>query len=360
MEDCANPADVWWEAAPTWGYGHLDRPMLVRKGSGHWTRRTWRPEDGALTGIDTGPTRSGSGGRDVTGGIQNLDFAFDGLGNLVSRAIAVPAMNGMPAIARIETFGCDILDRLTTRNGSVIATYAANGNILTKADVTGATSAAYAYSATRPHAVTSAWGHAIDYDATGNMTTRSKTTTVAGVTTDETWAARYAGFDKPRWMANHYDHIGSIEAVTNFGSTATALAVDDAGKPSRFSDDPWGERRDPLTWTGKPSPAQVDNGGPDGRTPRGFTGHEMLDDLGPQRGQTLRSDIGLSRPSGWGRGNLVGAEGTRPVARPFGLVLLTSAATRAAKAPKKHEGLGTVGPAWSVVESSGRAETGLR
>jgi RHS repeat-associated protein len=68
--------------------------------------------------------------------------------------------------------------------------------------------------------------------------------------------------------------------ATVIGGTSTRTQSDPARHGVRFSDDPWGERRDPLTWTGKPSPAQVDNGGPDGRTPRGFTGHEMLDDLG--------------------------------------------------------------------------------
>jgi hypothetical protein len=53
--------------------------VLVRKGSGHWTQRTFRPEDGVLTAIKTGPSAGSTASR-------NLSFNFDGLRNLTYRA----------------------------------------------------------------------------------------------------------------------------------------------------------------------------------------------------------------------------------------------------------------------------------
>ena len=79
-------------------------------------------------------------------------------------------------------------------------------------------------------------------------------------------------------LVYHYDHLGSIERLTPYGSASTTYVLDDAGKQSRYSYDAWGQRRDPNDWSGKPT-ATAD-GGSDDATPRGFTGHEMLDDLG--------------------------------------------------------------------------------
>jgi RHS repeat-associated protein len=76
----------------------------------------------------------------------------------------------------------------------------------------------------------------------------------------------------------HYDHLGSIESITPFVPAGSGLAADSTGKPGRFSEDAWGQRRNPLTWSGVPT--ATDDGGADSLTPRGFTGHEMLDDLG--------------------------------------------------------------------------------
>ena len=101
----------------------------------------------------------------------------------------------------------------------------------------------------------------------------------------------------------HYDHLGSITAITDFGSTT--LSNDSGGKPGKFSEDAWGQRRDPASWTGVP--AATDDGGSDSLTPRGFTGHEMLDDLGlvhmngriydPLLGRFLSADVVVQFPS---------------------------------------------------------------
>ncbi len=79
----------------------------------------------------------------------------------------------------------------------------------------------------------------------------------------------------------HYDHLGSIVATTLHRTGE--LATDDTGKPGKFSEDAWGQRRNPYTWSGPPQtsgPNASDDGGADSVTPRGYTGHEMLDDLG--------------------------------------------------------------------------------
>ncbi|WP_158277483.1 colicin D domain-containing protein [Opitutus sp. ER46] len=105
-------------------------------------------------------------------------------------------------------------------------------------------------------------------------------------------------------LVYHYDHLGSIEAITPFGSTDGSLAADGGGKAGRFSEDAWGQRRNPLTWSG--APTTTDNGGADSLSPRGFTGHEMLDDLGlihmngriydPLLGRMLSADIIIQAP----------------------------------------------------------------
>lgn len=341
---------------------------------------TYRPEDGVLTAIATGPSAGSTA-------LQNLSFSFDGLGNLISRSDGT----------HTETFGYDNLNRLTSSSISGTIAYLGNGNIYSKTDVSGNGSGTYAYDSTHPHAVASAFGYSMTYDANGNLATRSKGT--------ESWNIRYAGFDKPRWMTKtsgstvagseflynagrsrvmqleydhvngsqapdhyvrkrvyamgatlevnysntvplgsapswtlqkvriyvpgpdgvvgarefnpngpvgfqetalvyHYDHLGSIERITPYGSTSTTCAADGTGKSGRFAEDPWGQRRNPLTWSGPPT--TTDDGGSDSLTPRGFTGHEMLDDLGlvhmngriydPLLGRFLSADLGVQFP----------------------------------------------------------------
>lgn len=101
----------------------------------------------------------------------------------------------------------------------------------------------------------------------------------------------------------HADHLGSIHVVTPFAG-AGAPAADLKNKPGRFSETAWGQRRDPLTWVG--APTTTDDGGADSLTPRGFTGHEMLDDLGlvhmngriydPLLGRMLSADVVVQFP----------------------------------------------------------------
>lgn len=109
----------------------------------------------------------------------------------------------------------------------------------------------------------------------------------------------------------HYDHLGSISAVTGYGQ-ATSYLDDTTSKDSVYSYDAWGERRDPLDWHGKP--VSTSKGGSDDLLPRGFTGHEMLDDLGlvhmngriydPLLGRFLSADVlvdGVTTVQGYNR-----------------------------------------------------------
>jgi RHS repeat-associated protein len=376
VTDSANRA--WWNIHT---YDHMDRPVLVQKGGAYWTRRSYREEDGMLTSIVTGSMTNGA----VVGSIQNLSFNFDGLGNLTSRSNHL--------INATENYGYDILNRVVTRNGSEIARYFDNGNIRKKAGLDGVLSSDYSYHGSRPHAVHQAHGYTIGYDGNGNMTTRTNGS--------ETWTTRWAGFDKPRWMAKgsigseflynaarsrtvhlefnelnasgvpsnytrkriyalgpqlevdyrnasdvngatswrmdrvriyvpgpeglvgtmefqpaaqfdrperalvyHYDHLGSIERITPRGDTVSGVAPDEAGKPARYSYDAWGLRQDADDWSGQAQTTA--SGGKSDITPRGYTGHEMLDDLGlvhmngriydPLLGRMLSADIVVQAP----------------------------------------------------------------
>ncbi len=103
-------------------------------------------------------------------------------------------------------------------------------------------------------------------------------------------------------LVYHYDHLGSIERITPHGSTSTTYVLDGQGKPSRYSYDAWGQRRNADTWSG--APTTTADGGSDDATPRGYTGHEMLDDLGlvhmngriydPLLGRFLSADLIVS------------------------------------------------------------------
>ena len=103
-----------------------------------------------------------------------------------------------------------------------------------------------------------------------------------------------------KYLVYHYDELGSVQAITAWGETSAdanfLFANDATGKESLYSYSPWGERRDAKDWLGyswngsSTAPAFTwgrDDPSTTGTTqneedliPRGFTGHEMLDNLG--------------------------------------------------------------------------------
>jgi RHS repeat-associated protein len=114
-----------------------------------------------------------------------------------------------------------------------------------------------------------------------------------------------AGGFTERAEVYHYDHLGSIECITPYGSTST-YAVDDLNKTARYSEDAWGQRRKPASWNASPD-STTSSGGHTDLTPRGFTGHEMLDGIGlvhmngriydPLLGRFLSADVFVQFPT---------------------------------------------------------------
>jgi RHS repeat-associated protein len=119
----------------------------------------------------------------------------------------------------------------------------------------------------------------------------------------------------------HYDNLGSIQAVTDYGETDTNWSTlffnDVSGKELLYSYDPFGSRRDPGDWKhAAKTQSTYTWGWDDPATPalneddpltRGYTGHEMLDDLGlvhmngriydPLIGRFLSGDILVQFPN---------------------------------------------------------------
>ncbi|MEO0508982.1 MAG: RHS repeat-associated core domain-containing protein [Verrucomicrobiota bacterium] len=400
---------TWWKAHASEGYDYLDRPVLFQKGgpNGPWTDQYFDPKAGNLRFTTTGDLS----GISASAGIQENEYRYDGLGNLVYRSDGVHSTS--------ETFSYDVLNRLedaSVGSTTLAYTYHANGNIKTKEDVTDTGSGTYAYHATKVHAVTSAFDYTIDYDSNGNVNARTGN--------GEAWSFKWAGFDKPRWMGRenasnirgsafvyganqmrlahykfegfdqsggaapsdwqpnqftdkklyfadgaveldyknatpagpddwemktvrvaipapgnnvgtaeldpngsssadhkylvyHYGNLGSIQAITDWGVIPNDTPVaDESGKDSVYSYDPWGQRRDAGDWIGEATSQSTYTWGADDAAtastneddliPRGYTGHEMMDELGlvhmngriydPQLGRFLSADLVVQFP----------------------------------------------------------------
>ncbi|MDM3872668.1 RHS repeat-associated core domain-containing protein [Porticoccus sp. W117] len=300
-------------------------------GNGVRTARFYDPQTGRLTDID-GTSAGGS-----LGNIQELDYQWDTLGNLTSRN----ELSGSKNLS--ETFQYDGLNRLThyTVGGATkTVSYDALGNITHKSDVG---SYSYGQNSAGPHAATTIAGQSYSYDANGNNTsgdgrTLSYSTFDKPITiqkgSSHTTAFEYGpdrmrykrtdddnnnGIDKTTWYIGsveiienadntteikryigdaaivtltlnaseqltgtdthyrHYDHLGSLDVITNaVGSIVEELSFD-----------PWGERRNGVNWSDLTATelagffdSTISGKGAHGITTRGFTGHEMLDEVG--------------------------------------------------------------------------------
>ena len=305
-----------------WTANVLDAELRVLQetaGNGVVTNRTFDQNRGFVTAVAAG----------VSNAVANLSFTFDAIGNLTARGDVISNV--------FETFTYDVLNRLTQATiiggASKAVTYNDIGNILSK---TGVGTYSYPAAATpKPHAVTAVTGGTLqgaasyDYDANGNMTlgagrtltwtSFNKVASIAKGTTNVSWAydpehhrskqvstsggttnttfyfadaasgvmyERAVGPSLTTWndylyvsgemvgvrfarsdatVATRYfvkDHLGSVAVITN---EAGAVA-------ERLSYDAWGKRRN--------------NDGTDdvsnvltSQTTRGFTGHEMIDEV---------------------------------------------------------------------------------
>ena len=313
------------------------------RGDGVSVARTYDPATGRIKTIN--------GFHLFSGAIQDLSYHWDTLGNLTDRT----EQSGNKNLS--ETFGYDGLNRLTSyrvdgqsTNGqsTKTVTYDALGNIVNKSDVGN-----YSYGAGNagPHAVTSAGGATYSYDANGNNTSgdgrsisystfdkplsiskgghttefeygpdrsrykridignNNQTTTtvyvggvefitrpdnskeikryVAGTVITLSYAAsgQYSG-DETRYL--YHDHLGSLDVITNeLGQVVQEQSFD-----------AWGQRRNATDWKALLNEGLI--GFDYSITTRGYTGHEMLDEVGvihmngriydPKLGRFLQAD----------------------------------------------------------------------
>jgi RHS repeat-associated protein len=292
---------------------------LVRQtaGNGVRTNQTFDPDTGLIQTIQAG----------VGGGTGLADYAyhFDAIGNLETRA------DNKTGLA--ETFTYDKLNRLRRADiaggASQFVTYDDIGNIMSK---TGAGTYTYGAGSAGPHAVTSTTGTingvanpTFAYDPNGNMTsgagrtvtytafnmaaTITQGSTSVGLTYDSehkrilqttpTGETRYLNDPVSGGMAErHFPTTGSnqwrdyiqadgriVAQRTRSGSTVTiryfvgdhlgsiAVISDEGGAlVQRLSYDSWGRRRNADGTYPPPAITPV--------TTRGFTAHEMMDEVG--------------------------------------------------------------------------------
>ncbi len=364
----------WWSSP---SYDQEGRVVRVLKGT-VWTQRCYREEDGSIASIISGFSQGAAQ-------LQDLAYTFDTLGNLASRTDAYRTHQNPLSLALSETFGYDELNRVVTRgNGTIIATYADNGNILTKRDVSGTLSSVYDYDVNqRVHAVTSAWDYTMRYDANGRLYSREKaggpvwsfgwtpTNMVRSIFAgDDGSEYQYDGSDSriveirkvagqevekkifcpgfeqffeketgnSEWTAKlirvhiaapdgvvgvfeympgktdmsasqsltllFTDHLGSVDLAINIaGGMFLNFAV--SSTRTKYSYDAWGQRRDETDWVGAHELTTAELAAQ--HTDRGFTGHEMLDELGlvnmnariydPLLGRFLSADTIVPHPS---------------------------------------------------------------
>lgn len=296
-----NADTLYWQAEDMDVY---DRVTKETYGNGIYSERMYDGVTGHLDRIFTQAT---------AGQVQDLSYEFDAIGNLEQRTDN--------RLGLIESFTYDSLNRLTGVSGPSVKSfqYDAIGNLTYKSDV-----GSYTYTgAGGPHAVASINGSvttSFTYDANGNMLTgngrdltwasfnkptqvghggnvavfrydadyeRVRKETVGSITlyfdklyerhttgiftnhkhyvyADKRLVAIYekdsANETRERYV--HTDHLGSIESITDLSQQVV----------ERLSFDAHGQRRNP-DWTDAAATITSSTG-------RGFTGHEMDDEVG--------------------------------------------------------------------------------
>ena len=328
VRDAAQPATVYWTAHRLNASGQLEEHAL---GNGLVTRRTHDVNLGLVRSIRTGD------GEDAEG-VQDLEYAYDSLGNLAWRQDYREQVrelfnyDWLNRVSRARVYARDTFAQLEDKRYS----YDALGNLVTKSDV-GAS--AYVYGTGNgagagdagPHAVVSAGGHAYAYDDNGNMvsgagrtlgwTSFNKPRTVTTSTTTSTFEygaerqrirqvqVQGAASTTTTYVGGVFEQVAKTGEATRrvhylfAGAERVAVyTTDDAPTPvervrylhtdplgsvdtvtdesgavvERLSYDAFGKRR-VATGAGAWGDAALPVAGAE--TPRGFTGHEHLDAL---------------------------------------------------------------------------------
>ncbi|MEZ5892445.1 MAG: RHS repeat-associated core domain-containing protein [Parvularculaceae bacterium] len=298
--------------AALWTANAMDQELRLLQstaGNGVVTTRTFDQNRGYVTAIEAGTSNA----------VAAFMYAFDTIGNLTQRSDSNQSL--------VENFTYDVLNRLATYQivgeTAKTMTYDDLGNIASKSDV-----GSYSYPAAanyRPHAVTAAGSNSYAYDANGNMTSgagrtlswtsfnkvasitqgtttvswvygpgreRVKQTSTAGDTFYYDDAASGAYFEKlvgstvTQWsdylfaggemVGVKFTRSDATEALRYFVTDhlgSVAVLTDESGAVAeRLSYDAWGKRRYP---DGTDDTANALTS----QTTRGFTGHEMVDDI---------------------------------------------------------------------------------
>ncbi|MCW8126990.1 PQQ-binding-like beta-propeller repeat protein [Microbulbifer halophilus] len=293
-------------------------------GNGVTTEKTYDPATGRLLGQSAHVLGAAE--------IQSLAYHWDDLGNLEYRE----DNSGDKKLQ--EDFTYDDLNRLESATVSGRETqsvkYDGLGNIIHKSDVGDYYYGSDCREAAGPHAVCeTSDGVSYEYDANGNMVSDSSGRSLKYTTFDkpseiskdghktefqygpdrkrylridtdgngQVTETRYIGSvekvtrngvtEIKRYLPGgalvtvsggeresqylHKDHLGSLDVITNGDGQ---IARDDNNRQLVFSFDAWGQRRNALDWSELLSGALV--GFDASITTRGFTGHEMLDQVG--------------------------------------------------------------------------------
>ena len=202
---------TYWQATGRAADGQLTHFLL---GNGLKTQRLYNQYTRLIQNIDTGTTI------DPTS-VQELEYGFDALGNLTSRADHNQQVNpGGGTVALTEVFGYDDLNRVTSSQVNTLTSksyaYDTLGNITSKAGV-----GSYSYSGINagPHAVTSAGSHTYTYDANGNQRKKQSGSTVVRDIT-------YTSFNKPKRI----DKGGTWVEFTYGADRGRIKQIDDTGR----------------------------------------------------------------------------------------------------------------------------------
>ncbi len=306
--------------------GNITENKLGGDTTGTITRAIYNPRSGLIERLQTQSWQV----------LQDMNMRWDHATNLIYREDLGLKDNGQQRNLK-ESFAYDALNRLTDYSvsgdvsHSTSVSYDNIGNITSKSDV-----GSYSYSEYGPHAVSNAGNIAYHYDANGNLTSDGRDRVFTYSTFDKVTRVQnegritqfYYGTNRNRYKRIDVDtegkqtktlYVGSVEKVyyhdgivhwkRNIGGIAQIthkfnangseadadllfLHKDHLGSINLITDvqgnsvqqmafDPWGERRTTESWQTLLPLAKAQDFFVENKplTTRGFTGHEMVDEM---------------------------------------------------------------------------------